>query len=443
MVLAAAATWALVSIPLAVAASRPNLADVLRTESRSAASSAGSARVRRALTVAEVALAVLLLAAGTLYSRTYLSLVALEKGFDSANLAVLSLTLPMQSYPTEQARSLLEASVKTRMAARGDVIAVTGGAASLPPSRGEAYQASALEIDGRAAGVDELTLRIARVDDAFFSTLGIPLRRGREPNPRIATEAVVDELMARALWPAADAIDGQIRLGRQAFTVVGVAGHVRNDADEANAPSETSFQIYVPRQPPPEVPAAATRAINDLPLYGFLDFAVRLRPDARFEDVLADVRAIDSRFRLRMQWMDDVYASRFEDTRLATTLVSAFAALSFVLAIIGIYGVMAHLVAGRAREIGIRLALGATRADVGRLVLGSSTRLVLVGAGLGVTAALATTRWTESQFFGAAATDPWTHLGVVAVVVGTALLASWAPARRAARVDPALTLRAE
>ena len=444
MAAAAAVTWALVSVPVAFLASRPNLVAVLQAESRSSAASAGGARVRRALTVVEVAVAVLLLATGTLYARTYRSLAALDKGFDSANLAVLSLTLPMQSYPTARAQMLLEEAVKRRLAARAEVMAVSGGPGSLPPHRGEAYQASGLEIDGRAAGHESLGIRVARVDETFFSTLQVPLR-GRLFERSAATEAVIDELMARAFWPDGDAIGQQFRVmgGWPAFTVVGIAGHIRSDADEAGAPSETEFQIYVPRQPPLDEPARTSAAINDLPLYGLLEFAVRLDSRARIEDVLADIRAIDSRFRLRMRSMDDIYASRFQDTWLATSLVTGFAGLAFVLAITGIYGVMAHLVAGRRREIGIRLALGADRRDVSRMVLGASARLVAAGAALGVVAAVAAARWMASQFFGVAPTDPWTYVLVGAVVVATALLASWTPARRAAAIDPAHTLRAE
>jgi len=445
MALTAAAAWTLVSMPIAVVASRSHLAAALRHDSRSAAASTGSARLRRALTMAEVALAVLLLAAGTLYARTYRSLVALDKGFDSANLAVLSLTLPTQSYPTASARSLLETAVKARLAARGDVVAVTGGAGSLPPSRGEAYEAAQLEIDGRVAGHESLSIRVARIDDAFFTTLGVPLTRGRRPVPSMTTEAVIDETMARAFWSGEEAVGRQFRIGPggPALTVVGVASHVRSDADDVDAPSGSSFQIYVPRQPPAETAAAPPQSINDLPLYGFLDFAIRLRPDARFEDILSDIRAIDSRFRLRVQRMDDVYASRFEDTWLATSLVSAFAGLAFVLAVTGVYGVMSYLVAGRRREIGIRMALGADRADVGRLVVTSALQLVAIGTVIGIAGALLLARWTSSQFYGVSATDPATYLAVAATILVTALLATWQPARQAARVDPAVTLRAD
>jgi ABC-type antimicrobial peptide transport system permease subunit len=128
---------------------------------------------------------------------------------------------------------------------------------------------------------------------------------------------------------------------------------------------------------------------------------------------------------------------------LATRVTSAFGLVAYLVALVGVYGVMAHLVLGRRREIGIRMALGADRQDIRGLVLASSARLVMIGTLLGIAGALALSRWTSSQFFGVSALDPATYAGVAAMVVATALLATWHPARQAARIDPAVTLRGE
>jgi ABC-type antimicrobial peptide transport system permease subunit len=165
-------------------------------------------------------------------------------------------------------------------------------------------------------------------------------------------------------------------------------------------------------------------------------------PD-RAEGVLAAARAIDRRVRVELDFVDDSYAEQHAETLLATRVVGAFAATAFIVAMVGIYGVMAFLVAGRTREIGIRMALGATAADIGRLVLSSSFTTVGVGAAVGVVAALVAARWTGSQFFGVAPTDPTTYVLVTGVVIATSMLATWRPARAAARVDPAITLRTE
>jgi ABC-type antimicrobial peptide transport system permease subunit len=133
----------------------------------------------------------------------------------------------------------------------------------------------------------------------------------------------------------------------------------------------------------------------------------------------------------------------FADVLLATRVTGAFGLIAFLVAVVGVYGVMAYLVAGRRREIGIRMALGADRRDIGRLVLASSARLVVIGAALGLGGALLLSRWAASQFYGVSATDPATYTLVGATMLATALVATWHPARQAARVDPAITLRAE
>ena len=139
--------------------------------------------------------------------------------------------------------------------------------------------------------------------------------------------------------------------------------------------------------------------------------------------------------------MDDLYARQFGDRLLATRVVSGFGVLAFVVATAGIYGLMAFLVASRAREMGIRIALGADARDIRRLVLGSSLRLVAAGALIGVSAAIALSRWMQSQLFGVRPTDPLTLIAVTVGVMAVGLLATWQPARQASRVDPRELLR--
>jgi putative ABC transport system permease protein len=142
-----------------------------------------------------------------------------------------------------------------------------------------------------------------------------------------------------------------------------------------------------------------------------------------------------------MDFVDDLYARMFADELLASSIMTAFGIFAFIVAMAGVYGVMAFLVAGRTREIGIRMALGADRATVNRLILRSSLQPVLAGAVIGVIAALAAARWAQTLLFGVKSTDPWTYAMVTALVVVTAMLATWQPARRAGRVDPSRLLR--
>lgn len=445
MAIAAVATWLLVSLPLAWLASRSQLVDLLKSESRTSIASRAGLRLRQALTVVEVALAVLLLCGSLLYLRTYGALVNLGKGFDSRHLAIVSLTLPTQTYPTGQARELLADQVIARLLAHPGVEAVSHPN-TLPPSLGENYSA-ALEIDGQPVPTDRVAIGLNRVDSQFFSTLRIPMRRGDTFDAGAPpTVAIVDETFARTFWPNHDPIGHVFRIaGRQpVLTVVGIAGHVRNDADDPSGPSEQQFQVYVPKQPPPSpAPSTAPTSIQNQPLYGFIDLAVRLDPSVRATDLLADVRSIDSRFRLKVDGMDEIYARRFEDTLLATDVMSGFGSLAFFLAMAGLYGVLAVLVAGRRREIGIRMALGADRRAIAGLVVGSCARLVAMGIGLGLIATAGASRVLRSQFFGVSPSDPATYALIAFAVAATALIASWSPARQAARVDPAVTLRSE
>ena len=438
-------TWIIVTVPVALFSSRRTVIDALRVEGRSLATSGSGGRLRALLTSAEVALAVVLLAGGVLYARTYQSLVALDKGFDSTNLAILSLTLPTQSYPTAQATRLLEDQVMARLRALPDVIDVAAGY-TFPPGLGESHEASTLEVDGVPAGRDNLSIGINRIDEHTFRTMRIPLRAGRPLDATsLPNEAVIDETFARTFWPNGDAIGRRFRISSRSheMTVIGIAGHVRYDTDSPAGPSDRHYRQYVMRGPPkpPTPQPPEIRSINDQPLYGSLQFAIRLDPRADSNAIFADVRGIDSRFRLRLQSLDDIYASRHDATLFATRVVSGFAILSFILAIAGVYGVMAFLVAGRTREIGIRMALGATASDVSRLVLRSSGTMVVVGALVGVAAALLATRWTGSQFFGVEPTAPGTYVLVAAIVIATSLIATWRPARVAARIDPAITLK--
>ena len=445
MTMAAVVTWLLVSVPLAWLGSRSQLVDLLKSESRTSIASRAGLRLRQALTIVEVALAVLLLCGGLLYLRTYGALVSLGKGFDSRHLAVVSLTLPMQSYPNAQAREFLAAQVMERLRARPGVEDVSHPD-SLPPSLGENYGA-ALEVDGQVVPTDRVTIGLNRIDQTFFSTLRIPLRRGEVFQAGAPpTLAIVDETFANRLWPNQDPIGHSFRISARQplLTVVGVAGHVRNDADDPSGPSERQFQVYVPRQPPPPpAPSAGPVSVQNQALYGFIDLAVRLDPSVRATDLLADVRSIDSRFRLKVDAMDDLYARRFEDTFLATSVVSGFGSVAFFLAMAGLYGVLAVLVAGRVREIGIRMALGADRRAIAGLVVGSCARLVTLGIVLGLIATAGASRVLQSQFFGVSPIDSATYALVAIAVAATALVASWFPARQAARVDPAVTLRSD
>jgi ABC-type antimicrobial peptide transport system permease subunit len=202
---------------------------------------------------------------------------------------------------------------------------------------------------------------------------------------------------------------------------------VRLDRSRSEAGDEV-FPMYVRLRPDAEPP---------------LRFVARLDDPERFSDLVSVIRSVAERSLIRADFVDDRYARLEGDRRIAASVTTGFGLLALAIASAGIYAVMAFLVAGRAREIGIRLALGASPSRVSRATFGASLRFVTAGAVLGLGAAIAASRWIESQLYGVSATDAATYVLATAVVVLAALAATWYPARQAARVDPAVTLRAE
>jgi len=175
--------------------------------------------------------------------------------------------------------------------------------------------------------------------------------------------------------------------------------------------------------------------------FGFLTITARVDSRARASDAYQTVRGLDTRNILKVEFVDDQYARQFADRLLATRIITGFGVLAFVVAAAGIYGVMAFLVANRAREIGIRIALGADSRRIRRLVLESSMRLVSLGAAIGIGGSFVASRWAQSQLFGVGASDPLTIVLVTLAVIAIALFAAWHPARQATRVDPMTLLR--
>jgi putative ABC transport system permease protein len=424
--------WFITSLPILLHASRASVVGLLGREGRSQSSSPAGTWTRRVLTVTQVALAVCLLVGSVLYIRAYLARLAEEKGFNSRNLASLDITVPPEMRSRAEG---LTRELPDRVRALPGVLTVV--AASSPAEGGRTRMSRSFDVDGRA--LDGLEFRITRkqVPANYFSAIGIPLLAGREfgaGDP--STSVIISESFARQFWPAG-AVGHTFRHGvGPANRIVGVVGHVRAKTDEWQSASTHDFLMYQPASP-----AGATGA--DASPGGALNFTVRLDSPARLDGVVAAVRAMVRPLPVSGELVDDAYAAWAGDALFTTRLVSAFGGLSFLVAVVGLYGVVAFLVTARTREMGIRIALGADAGGIRRLVLGSSVRLVAVGAGCGVVMALVASRAVRSQLVGVAPTDPLTYAMVLGAVGLTALAASLGPARRAARVDPVVTLRAE
>jgi hypothetical protein len=286
------------------------------------------------------------------------------------------------------------------------------------------------------------------VDADYFSVIRLPLKEGRLPLPGETNIVVVPELFARRFLAGTHAAGRTFRRSpREPWqTIVGVVGDFRTERTRMPEPGDREIYYYsitTPAPPRPVATSGAARPIDDGGITRSLTLTV-LTNGAPDDGALASrARDVDPSLRVTVTAVDERYARQSEDTRLAGQIVSGFSVLAFVIAMAGIYGVMAFLVAGRTREIGIRMALGADAAAIRRLVLASSVRMVVVGAVAGLTIAFGASRWVESQLFGVSATDPGTYAIATMTVILVALFATWHPARQAACVDPAITLRSE
>jgi predicted lysophospholipase L1 biosynthesis ABC-type transport system permease subunit len=307
----------------------------------------------------------------------------------------------------------------------------------------------ALEIDGQAAN-SKIGLGRKWVEPAYFAVTKLPLRSGRyleESDP--PTNVVVSETFAKRFWPRGSPVGHTFRADRSWYedpqTVVGVVSDFRIDPRKMPDEADSRFYVYavLPRQGLAGARGWTETTIDTGGSFGFMDVTVRLNSSARLPAVQAVVQRLEPKLQVTAELVDDTYARQNADVLLSTRVVGAFSVIAFIVAIAGLYGVIAFTVASRTREIGIRIALGAERRDISRLVLSSSARLVLTGSAIGCGVAFGVARWIQAQFFGVSPVDPSTYFVVAAVVTGAALAATWQPAAEAARVDPALTLRSE
>ncbi len=445
MGLVAAVVWAVASLPATLRANSPELQLLLKGDDRSSTSSAQAARLRRWITVGEVALSVLLLAGGLLYLRTYSALLAVDTGLQTDNVMALSARMSAQTSPARVGQ--IEAALLDRLRADPTVVAVSRG--SGPPSSGFTV-AVVPEINGQAAAGEPATLSVYSVEPSYFDVVGLRPVAGRlfdssaEPG-----DVVITESLARRYWGDVSPIGSVIAAPHSGIlprTVVGVVPHVRTHRDDLGGPSAKAFSMFEPLPPTAQRRASdadpTTNAPSGLAWEG-ATMLVRLREGVSASTLLAVVRSVDPGARYAVQPLAAAYASRHAETRMVTAIVMTFAGVAFVIAGAGVFGLLAFLVASRTREIGVRMALGADRRDVGRLVVGSSLRLVGLGVAVGLAATVVASRWVEAELFGVTGTDPLTLTAVSGVVLLAGLVAAWAPARRASRIDPAITLRAE
>ena len=398
----------------------------LRGEGRSAVGGGERERLRGALVVAETALAVLLLVGAGLLLNSLWRLVRVDPGFRSEGVLALSITFPDMPDPEELPRR--RDAVLARVRQVPGVVAV-GGSKTLPlHGQGEPYGFALPERPD-----DTITPAGGAfiVTPGYFDALGIPLLRGRTFRPDEPTEPpigiVVNAALARQVWGTADAAGRRVMFGETPAEVIGVVGDVRTaglgqPAEAAMyvgshmAPRST-LKLFVRTQgDPARMAQAVRRAIHEL------------EPDLPVSGVMP---------------LEQLVSHTLVRPRVFATLLAIFSALALVLTMVGLYGVVSFAVAQRTKEIAVRVALGASRGNVLRMVLGRVARLSGLGLAVGLAAAFALARVLAGQLYGVGARDPLTFAVVAGALALAALVAGWVPARRAVRVAPAHSLRGE
>jgi putative ABC transport system permease protein len=415
----------------ALQASKPDLNDALKEGSRGS-TGGRSSMFRNIFVIAEVSLALVLLVGAGLMIRSFARLQSVETGFNAESVLTMRAQLPRKKYGEPHQIVDFFKQAQARIAALPGVQAV--GAISYLPLTGLASRDS-FKIPGQPppAPGQEPGVEVRVITPTYFQAMGIPLLKGRLLDERDLKESrvlLINETMAKKYFANQDPVGKQLEVmwdGSGPDEIVGVVGDIREGALE--------------KEPEPAIYWTHSREP-----YSGMALVVRTTGDAaRFQTAIQkEIRALDPEQPIAdVRTMKEVISRSIARPRFNTLLLTIFAGVALVLASVGLYGVMNYSATQRTHEVGIRMALGATRTDIMRLVVGNGMLLTLIGIGIGVVASLGLTRVMASLLFGITATDGPTFLGVSVVLVAVALIANYIPARRATRVDPVIALRYE
>jgi predicted permease len=410
-------------------AARVNVNETLNESTRG--STGGGQRLRSGLLVAEVSLSLVLLIAAGLFLTSFARLQRVEPGFEPEGVFTAQLVLPAERYDREKLVAFFEqfySQLKTlpgsASAALTDRVPLTGGQSPAP-----------VAVVGRPLPPLSERPHANRhlVSPGYFTTLRIPIRAGRDfderDSARVPHVAIVNETFARQHFPGEDPLDRTMVTGMAQLPsrIVGIVADVRSTG--LNTAPEADYFLPALQRPETFTNVLVRTNVGAAAMAPVVRDALRaVAPDIP----LLEPQALSARI-----------AETIADRKLALVLLAAFAALALVLASLGVYSVMAHLVAFRTNEIGIRMALGASPGVVLRMVLGHGRRLTLLGIALGIAGAYFVSRMIQQALFEVDAADPRIYLGVSAVLLLVAEFASWLPARRATRIDPLIAMRSE
>jgi putative ABC transport system permease protein len=433
-------------VPLAQAL-RVQVADRLKHGSKGVARAVRQP-LRRAIVVLEVALTVIIATGAGLFLQSFNHLLHVDPGFVPNDVTAMDMALPESRYRAAQSQRAFVDEALARIAAMPQVTAVA--ATSLVP-QGTGSSGLAVSVEGRppAAPGEELSASYRVVTPDYFRTLGIPILAGRgfvaqdaraalplirwfpqQPlpprfeEPQAAPVAVINETMARQFWPGADPIGRRFTvLFSPPITVAGIARDSRNRA-LADEP-DPEFYLSLAQEPQAKITLLVHSTAPALPA------ALR----ARIWSIDPDLPASSVRT------LPEIMDSNLSLYRAITSLMGAFAAIALVLMTLGVYAVVSYMTSQRTYEIGVRLALGAQRGDIRRLVVVNGVGLTVAGIAIGLGGAYALARFSSNMLYEITPSDPFTYAALSALVLGMTIVATWAPARRAQRVDPVSVLR--
>ena len=444
-ILVALATGALCSLAPAFAALRTNLTESLKAGVRTGTGTASHTWLRSALVVSEIAIALVLLTISGAFLRSFQKMSAIDPGFRPDHVLVAGFQLPLQQYPTETSAESFNHAVIEHLSNKAGVVAV--GITSTLPASGLAG-GSGYTLEGEPAAAWKLKFAMFTVTDGdYFRVMRIPLVDGRYFSSGDRANAplvlIVNQSMAEHCWPGQRAVGKRLHAGGPQkslpwATVVGVVA----DTKMGSRDEPSDDQWYSPAEQPSFLSGDRPGEKLTDAASGYIAVRSVARPQQMIRTVRSTVAEIDPLLALQqVQPMVEVVSSTEAPRRFNTGLITAFAVSALLLAVTGIYAVIAFSVSLRKQEIAVRMAIGAQRSNITRLVLRSGAKLAVLGCGLGLFGSIAASRLVRSFLFEVSATDPGIHFVAVIIMMLMALAASAIPATRAASADPIDSLR--
>jgi len=436
-------TGALCSLAPAFAALHTNLTESLKEGARTEMAASSHAGLRSALVVSEIAIALVLLTVSGAFLRSFQKMRAVDPGFRPAHVLVAGYELPKKKYPTNDAVDAFDQSVVDRLSGKPGI--VTASITTTLPT--EFYGASSYTIEGEPASAWKLKFALfTSTYGDYFRTMDIPLLDGRTFNMDDRADkplvVIVNESMAKQCWPGQRAIGKRMHGGNPHkplpwATVVGVVADTKvGGRDEPN-----KEQWYIPARQPATLNGNDTAGLTR-PTRGYLVLRSALAPEQMTQILRSTVAGVDPLLALQqVQPLTDVLAGTEAPRRFNTVLITSFALGALLLAVTGIFAVVSFSVSLRTQEIAIRIALGAQRTSIARLVLTSGAKIALIGCVLGVAGSFAISRLVNAFLFDVSATDPLVYSVAALTMLLLALLACAFPAARAAAADPIDALR--